>query len=108
MQAKHVQVLIRRDMAEILSTNVFEHEVEILRDIHGAGNIEVLDEVFPSIEIDENEEFDRLNMVYGKNDSGQSYVERVIGYTPRQLASYAPGDDEPAPVKRGRKPKVEE
>ena len=39
MQAKHVQVLVRRDMAEVISTTVFEHEVEI-----GCGAIRVVPE----------------------------------------------------------------
>ena len=86
MFAKHVQVLVRRDMAEIIGTTVFEHEVEILRDMHGDGNVTV-DETFeyPAIEIDAGEEFDRLMNVYGRNEDGQPYVERCIGRGPKQL-----------------------
>lgn len=85
MLAKHVKVLVRRDMAEIISTTVFEHEVEILRDLHGDANIEELASDFPAVEIDASEEFDRLANVYGRNEEGQLYVERCIGRGPKQL-----------------------
>jgi hypothetical protein len=97
MLAKHVNVLVRRDMAEIIGTTCFEHEVEILRDIHGYGAIEELPSDFEPVEIDENEEFDRLANVYGRNDEGQMYVERVIGRGPKQLAELG------VKVKRSRK-----
>ena len=105
MQTKHVQVLIRRDMAEVISTAVYEHEVEILRDIHGAGNVELIESDYPTVEIDENEEYDRLMNTYGRNDNGQPYVERAIGYSARHLAEFS--GEAPAP-KRVRKAKVEE
>jgi hypothetical protein len=86
MFAKHVQVLVRRDMAEIIGTAVFEHEVEILRDMHGDGNVTVDESIeYPAIEIDAGEEFDRLMNVYGRNEDGQPYVERCIGRGPKQL-----------------------
>jgi hypothetical protein len=85
MLAKRVQVLVRRDMAEIIGTVVFEHEVEILRDIHGDSNVEVMDSDYPDAEIDANEEFDRLGNTYGANDQGQMYVERCVGRGPKQL-----------------------
>jgi hypothetical protein len=85
MLAKHVKVLVRRDMAEVIGTTVFEHEVEILRDIHGDSNIEQLPDEFDAVEIDAGEEFDRLAMVYGRNDEGQMYVERCIGRGAKQL-----------------------
>ena len=107
MKAKHVQVLIRRDMAETISTAVFEHEVEILRDIHGPGKIEQTDSDYPEVEIDANEEYSRLASYYGANDSGQPYVERAIGIGPHKLAEFYGEDAEEAP-KRGRKAKAAE
>lgn len=103
MLAKHVQVLVRRDMAEIIGTTVFEHELEILRDIHGDGNIEINPEMeYEPIEIDAAEEFDRIANAYGRNEEGQMYVERCIGRGPKQLEAL--GYKKP-----GRKPKeVEE
>lgn len=85
MLAKHTNVLVRRDMAEIINCQVFEHEVEILRDMHGDANIEEIGGDFAPVEIDASEEFDRLANVYGRNDEGQMYVERVIGRGPKQL-----------------------
>lgn len=103
MLAKHVSVLVRRDVAEIIGATCFEHEVEILRDIHGYGAIEETESDYPPIEIDAGEEFDRLAMVYGRNNEGQMYVERVIGRGPKQLEALA---HKPA-AKRGRPAKEE-
>lgn len=103
MLAKHVNVLVRRDMAEIIGTTCFEHEVEILRDMHGYGAIEELPGEYDPVEIDAGEEFDRLAMVYGRNDEGQLFVERVIGRSAKQLEAL--GVKEPA--KRGRPAKEE-
>jgi hypothetical protein len=89
MLQRHVQVLVRRDMAEILCATVFEHEVEILRDIHGDANVEMKNTDFPAVEIDASEEFDRLCQVYGTNDTGQLYAERCIGRGPKQLEALA-------------------
>ena len=55
MLAKHVSVLVRRDMAEIIGTTCFEHEVEILRDIHGESAIEEVESNFEPVEIDAGE-----------------------------------------------------
>lgn len=105
MQAKHVKVLVRRDMAEIISTTVFEHEVDILRDIHGAGNIDVLEDEFPSVEIEAEEEYGRLANCYGRNEAGQPYVERALGNTSDSLLEFY--GDVVAP-KRGRKAGAEQ
>lgn len=81
MLAKHVVCLVRRDMAEAIPTTVFEHEVEILKDIHGDANVEVVDALPDNapVEIDAAEEMDRLTACYGMNDAGQPHAERVYG-----------------------------
>jgi hypothetical protein len=91
MLAKHVTVLVDRDMAEKIPTTAFEHEVEILKDIHGEGKITLVTSApdFPAIEIDAEEEFARLMNAYGSNDQGQFYAERVFGRTARGLEAYA-------------------
>ena len=101
MQAKHVRALVRRDMAETISTSVFEHELEVLRDIHGEANVSVVDalpDVAP-VEIDAAEEFDRLVSYYGTSESGQPFAERVFGRGPRGLEAYA--YRKPKPGKKG-------
>ena len=85
MLAKYIKVLIRRDMAETIGTAVFEHELEILKDIHGEGNVTEADEECPTVEIDAADEYERLANTYGANDQGQMYVERCIGRGPKQL-----------------------
>lgn len=91
MLAKHVTVLVRRDMAEVVPVAVFEHEVEILRDMHGDGNIELVESGpdYPAVEIDSGEEMDRLAGTYGANDQGQLYAERVYGRSAKGLEAYA-------------------
>ena len=91
MLAKHVQVLVRRDMAEVIPVTCYEHEVEVLRDIHGDGAVELvngLPDVKP-VEIDSAEEMDRLMNTYGANDAGQPFAERVFGRSHRGLEAYA-------------------
>jgi hypothetical protein len=93
MLAKHVTALVRRDMAEVIACSVFEHEVEILKDVHGDGAISLASgEGIPDyapVEIDAEEEFARLMQAYGQNDQGQFYAERVFGRTARGLEAYA-------------------
>ncbi len=91
MLAKHVTALVRRDMAEVISTTVFEHEVEVLKDIHGDGNVDVHDMLlqFDPVEIDSAEEHDRLMNTYGADDSGQFYAERVYGRSHKGLEAHA-------------------
>ena len=91
MLVKHVTALVHRDMAEIIPTSVLEHEVEILKDIHGEGNVSLADNQPDSapFEIDAAEEFGRLMQYYGTNEQGQSYAERVFGRTARGLEAYA-------------------
>ena len=99
MLAKHITVLVRRDMAEAITTSVFEHEVEILKDMHGEGNVELVADApdFAPIEIDSAEEFDRLKGFYGNDDTGQLYAERVFGRSHKGLEAYAH-----KPAKRGK------
>ena len=103
MLAKHVTVLVRRDMAEIIGATVFEHEVEIIRDLHGDSNIEETDKEHEPVEIDAADEFDRLANYYGRNEEGQLYVERCIGRGVKQLEALAYKE----PAKRGRPAKEE-
>ena len=91
MLVKHVAALVRRDMAEVINASVFEHELEILKDIHGEGNIELAPDQPDNapFEIDATEEFGRLMAYYGENEQGQPYVERVFGRTARGLEAHA-------------------
>jgi len=99
MLAKHVTVLVRRDMAEIISTSVFEHEVELLKDMHGEGAIELVADGpdYPPVEIDSAEEFDRLKAFYGNDETGQMFAERVFGRSHKGLEAYAH-----KPAKKGK------
>lgn len=91
MLAKHITVIVRRDMAEAIPVAVFEHEVEILRDIHGEGNIELVEDGpdYPAVEIDSGEEMARLMNTYGMSDQGQNYAERVYGRSHKGLEAFA-------------------
>ncbi len=88
MQAKYVNILIHRGMAETIPATVFEHELDVLRDIH--GQVDLADEqVDRVVEIDPDEEFDRLKNKYGMNDAGQFYAERVFGVSAKAIEAYA-------------------
>lgn len=88
MQAKHVNVLIHRGMAETIPVTVFEHEVDLLRDVH--GQVDLADEQPDTVvEIDAEEEYDRLKLKYGMNDAGQFYAERVFGVSAKTLEAFA-------------------
>lgn len=102
MLAKHVTVLVRRDMAEAIPVAVFEHEVEILKDIHGEGNIEYVEGAtdYPPVEIDSAEEMARLSNTYGAGENGQLFAERVYGRSHKGLEAFA--------FKPGKKPKAVE
>lgn len=91
MLVKHVTVLVDRDMAEKIPTTAFEHEVEVLKEIHGEGKITLVTTAadFPPIEIDAEEEFSRLMNAYGSNEQGQFFAERVFGRTARGLEAWA-------------------
>lgn len=98
MLAKHITVLVRRDMAESIPVAVFEHEVEILKDIHGEGNVETVEGPdYPPVEIDSGEEMDRLMGTYGASDAGLAYAERVYGRSAKGLEAYAH-----KPAKKGK------
>jgi hypothetical protein len=105
MLAKHVVVLVHRDMAEIIPTTVFEHEAELLKDIHGEGKISLAEGMpdFPAIEIDAEDEFGRLMQCYGQNEQGIFYAERVFGRTSRGLEAFAH-----KPAKAGKKAKADQ
>lgn len=91
MLAKHVVALVHRDMAEIIAVTVFEHELEILKDVHGDGKVSLaVDQPdFAPIEIDAEEEFGRLMQSYGAGDTGQYFAERVFGRTAKGLEAFA-------------------
>lgn len=105
MLAKHVTVLVRRDMAEVIPVTVFEHEVEVLKDVHGEGAIDLIENQpdHPPVEIDTAEEFDRLKGRYGMNDAGQFFAERVFGVSARSLEAFAH-----KPAKKGGKSAADE
>ncbi len=105
MLAKHVTVLVRRDMAEVIPVTVFEHEVEVLKDVHGDGAIEAAEDQqdFAPVEIDSGEEFDRLKARYGMNDAGQFFAERVFGVSHKGLEAFAH-----KPAKKGGKAAADE
>lgn len=105
MQVKYARALIHRDMAEEIPVTVFEHEIGILKDIHGDANVTVVDGDFGAAEIDAGEEYDRLMNCYGRNDAGQPFVERIIGIGADSLEAF--GTDEAPKKKAGRSKKAE-
>lgn len=91
MLAKYTRVLVHRDMAATIPATVFEHEVEVLKDMHGEDKITLDDEQpdLPPVEVDAAEEYDRLVAYYGQSEAGMSHAERVFGRSPKGLEAYA-------------------
>jgi len=104
MQARYVDVLLRRNMAETLALTVYEHEVEVLKDVHGDAAVEVVGRAdYPPVELDAADEYNRLKTRFGANDAGQAYVERVFGISARSLEDHAAKH-----ARRGRRAAEEE
>ena len=110
MLVKIVRVIVVRDMAEKIPVTCAEHEVEVLKDMHGAENVsyvddEVVDAMKP-VEIDVGMEFGRLEAAYGMGPSGMSHVEHVFGPSERGLSEWIleNGSIENAPIEKKNKP----
>lgn len=91
MLAKYVTCNVRRDMTTIIPVACFEHEVELLKAIHGDSNIEIADlraDELP-VELDATDEYDRLTNTYGLAENGQPHAERVFGRSARGLEAFA-------------------
>lgn len=89
MLARYVKCHVHRGMAETIAPVVFAHEVEILKDVHGDGNVTIVDkmEEHSPVEVDKGEEVARLTAYYGSNQNGQYFVERVYGRNAEGLDS---------------------
>ena len=96
MLARYVKCHVHRGMAETIAPVVFAHEVEILKDVHGDGNVTVVDamEDHPPVELDKGEEVSRLTAYYGSDQGGQYFVERVYGRNAEKLGGGYAGVEE--------------
>lgn len=80
MKARLIHVLVKRDMAEEISTITYAHALPILQEIHGEENITVIgDSDQPPVDLNPAEEYGRLETLYRLHESGVSHVERVYG-----------------------------
>lgn len=83
-----VTVLIRRSPMMSVPKVVGEHEVPVLKAVHGDGAIQVEGDAGEYEVEDAASEYERLALVYGVHvDRKQSYVEIVYGRGPAQLAA---------------------
>lgn len=91
IKPRYVMAYIKRDMTETLTKICFEHEFEILREIHGEGNVTYkLPEELPreerkhipqlAVPISASDEYSRLELVYDRHaEKKMTNVEAVYG-----------------------------
>ncbi len=83
MKAEYIVVLIRKDVMQETPVTVFPHEIQILYEVHGESNVNVIDP-FPDYEaqeIEPDDEYARLERRYGVDAerNSMSFVELVYG-----------------------------
>lgn len=82
MKAKFVVATISRGITEKTPVSVMLHEVAVLKQIHGEGNVAVVDTLPDQkpFDISAAEEYSRLDMAYGvEPETKLSYAERAFG-----------------------------
>lgn len=92
---KHVNVLIRRDVAAQIPRTVRDHEVPLLRLVHGKSNVTIVSEKAVKEAIDPAAEFERLCRVYGYDARKEAFrAEIIYGVDGRELAELLEADRE--------------
>lgn len=83
MKAEYIVILIRKDVMQETPVTVFPHEIQILYEVHGESNVNVIDPFpdYPVQEIDPDSEYSRLEQRYGVDPerNSMSFVELVYG-----------------------------
>lgn len=82
MKVKHIVVTIKRGLSETTPVSCYAHEVDLLKSLHGNGNVEVADKRADEapIDIEPGNEYSRLEMHYGIDTKTEmSHVERLFG-----------------------------
>lgn len=84
---EYVKIVVDRGPMEKVHKVVLAHEVPMLRKRHGDSAVEVIGpakdattgRLIPKREVDANEEYSRLENLFGMNDNGRPLVEDVYG-----------------------------
>ncbi|MGI9302732.1 MAG: hypothetical protein ACR2RB_08510 [Gammaproteobacteria bacterium] len=102
LKTRHAQVQVTRGPLEAPVSQVYLHEVPILKAIHGDNNVNILDEDDTAREVDALNEYIRLEGKYGnKAPSDQPWVEVVFGrFQEERFITYL--EQVPSEPKRGR------
>lgn len=89
MKARKTEILITRSMFEKIPRTVYEHEIPILKEVHGEANINKNDKKFteyPVEEIDHAAEYNRLSQEYGMHPTiPMLTVQAVYGHERRRM-----------------------
>lgn len=94
---KHVNVMIRRDVAAQIPRTVRGHEVPLLRLVHGKSNVTIVSEQDVDEVIEPGAEFERLCRVYGYDARKEAFrAEIIYGVDGRELAELLEADRESA------------
>lgn len=89
-----IAVAIHRDMTTTIHTAVPEHEVPILKAIHGRDNVYPNGPNGEASLLDADAEFDRLNRKYGEDPVGNAYGTRAEGDIRRAVEDNSTGTQE--------------
>ncbi|MGI9302596.1 MAG: hypothetical protein ACR2RB_07810 [Gammaproteobacteria bacterium] len=90
LTTRHAQVQVTRGPLEAPVSQVYLHELPILKAIHGDSNVSILDEDDALREVDAMSEYIRLEGKYGnKPPNDQPWVEVVFGrFDDHRFSSY--------------------
>lgn len=98
---KHVNAIIRRDVAAQIPVTVRAHEIPLLRLIHGKSNVVIKSEKDVDETLDPAEEFARLCRRYGYDARKEAYrAEIIYGVDGRELEEILAAK---APAKKAEK-----
>lgn len=80
MQGHYVRVEITRDPMEHIIKDCLAYEVPILISVHGEGRVALINgPKYPPVDVNPLEEYERLELCYGSDQSGRTWVEALYG-----------------------------
>lgn len=107
MQVTALTVEITRDAMTRLVTDIPAHEIEVAQILFGRDNVNVLNDAAGVVELDENEEADRLVRKYGDAAIVETFTSNYHGKVVASMRENAADTAEDKP-KRGRPAKTED
>lgn len=105
MQVNVLTVEITRDAMTGIVSDIPAHEIEVAQILFGRDNVNVTNDAAGVVELDENEEAERLVRKYGDAAIVETFTTNYHGKVVAAMRENAAEEDKP---KRGRPAKTEE